>query len=380
MTITDYVQNTMDSLGFIPDDSLQIAVKYLNGLIRAHKKSVSSIIEELDTKITIKNFLKNLKDLENFHPQFNHYKFQQIRSSLDGRSRILLLGDDTTHQVYGNKIFGASYQYDHTLSTSINSIKLVDITVADTKDRVLLNDFDVYLPESFLKGLFKFRYAFRTKIQILLSMICEIVGRFKDTTISKNSIWVLVDSWYVSGKFVTVLQDLGINYVLQLKKGRKIRLFDTWMKVETYFESYKKEHYFTYKKENRKVYCKKAILDVSKIGRRKVFRFKEENVEGYRYFITNDLKLTAKTAYAYIKKRWKVETMHRELKQFFGLKYTYSGRKDYLLAHYIVSYYGWLLFQWYKWQEIEGNKNSSTEALWKEYIYQMAIKNGVPKN
>ncbi|MBD3227488.1 MAG: glycosyltransferase, partial [Candidatus Lokiarchaeota archaeon] len=88
----------------------------------------------------------------------------------------------------------------------------------------------------------------------------------------------------------------------------------TYSNYEIIFENYKKEHYFTYKKENRKIYYKEAILDVSKIGRRKVFRFKEENVEGYRYFITNDLKLTAKTAYAYIKKRWKVETMHRELK------------------------------------------------------------------
>ncbi|MBD3227619.1 MAG: hypothetical protein GF329_05465 [Candidatus Lokiarchaeota archaeon] len=88
MTISDYVQNIMDSLGFIPDDSLQIAVKYLNGLIGAHKKSVSSIIEEFDMKINIKNFLKNLKDLENFHTQLNHHKFQQIRSSLDGRSKF----------------------------------------------------------------------------------------------------------------------------------------------------------------------------------------------------------------------------------------------------------------------------------------------------
>ncbi|MHA1130385.1 MAG: transposase [Candidatus Helarchaeota archaeon] len=76
------------------------------------------------------------------------------------------------------------------------------------------------------------------------------------------------------------------------------------------------------------------------------------------------LKLTAKTAYRYLKKRWVVETMHRETKQFFGLEATYSRRADYLLAHYLCSYFGWLLFQWYKWQIVANQDCTSTEKLW----------------
>jgi len=128
--------------------------------------------------------------------------------------------------------------------------------------------------------------------------------------------------------------------VLQLKKDRRIRLFDKWFRIDKYFEKYKKWHYFTYGGKEKKVYYKKATLDVSKIGRRKIFMFKEENEKKCKYYMASDLKITAKTAYRHIKRRWSVETMHRELKQFFGLKANYSGRENYLLAHYIISYFG----------------------------------------
>jgi len=59
----------------------------------------------------------------------------------------------------------------------------------------------------------------------------------------------------------------------------------------------KKEKYFTYKETGKKVFYKEATLDVSKIGRRKVFAFKEENHNEYTYYISNKLNITAKTAF-----------------------------------------------------------------------------------
>ncbi|MHA1381727.1 MAG: transposase [Candidatus Helarchaeota archaeon] len=121
------------------------------------------------------------------------------------------------------------------------------------------------------------------------------------------------------------------------------RLFDKWFRIDKYFEKYKKWHCFTYGEEKKKVYYKEATLYVSKIGCRKIFMFKEENEKKCRDYMASDWKISAKTTYRYIKRRWSVETMHRELKQFFGLKATYFrqeklfiGTLNYLIFWLVV--------------------------------------------
>jgi len=375
MSIIDFIDFKINSLGFIPLESLNIMRCYLDGLIRGNKKSVSGIVREIYPIYSIKSFLRHLKKLKGHQKSLKHHAFQQIIPKLDRCSKIIISGDDTTHQVYGKMIYGASIQHDHALNASINSIKLVDLVVSDLKERVLFNDFNIYLPKKFIEKYKLKGFQFLTKIQLLQELILYVVENLKFTNMPKKSIWVVTDSWYVSGEFDKSLHDLGVNSVLQLKKDRKIRLFDKWFRIDEYFEKHKKWHYFTYGKEKKKVYYKEAMLGVSKIGRRKIFMFKEENEKKCRYYMASDCKITAKTTYRYIKRRWSVETMHRELKQFFGFKETYSGRKSYLLAHYITTYFGWLLFQWFKWQNSKNKEKITTEKLWQQYISEMKNRN-----
>jgi hypothetical protein len=53
------------------------------------------------------------------------------------------------------------------------------------------------------------------------------------------------------------------------------------MRVDKYFDLYKKARYFTH--EGVKVFYKQAILQVSELGRTKVFRLKEESEAKYKY-------------------------------------------------------------------------------------------------
>ncbi|MHA1360747.1 MAG: hypothetical protein ACTSRC_21705 [Candidatus Helarchaeota archaeon] len=55
-----------------------------------------------------------------------------------------------------------------------------------------------------------------------------------------------------------------------MKKDRRIRLFQTWLRMDQYFDRCKSVHYFTTPAEHKKIFYKEVILDVSKFGRRKV--------------------------------------------------------------------------------------------------------------
>lgn len=370
MILTKFTEAQIASLPILSQRSQRIVQIYLDGLIRGHKKSITGIIREFQIHFTIQFFLTVLKRLQAYSSHLKRHAALQIRSHLDRRSKFFLAGDDTSHRVYGKKIHGAGIQYDHALNAFINSIKLVDLVACDLKDRVFLNDFKIYLPEKFVATHSWRGYQFRSKIDLLSDLLISMIQTLHEAAISKKSIWVLADSWYNSGEFEQRIRDIGANSVLQVKKDRRIRLFQTWLRMDYYFARYKAAHYFTTPAAHKKVFYKEAILDVSKFGRRKVIAFKEEEEKEWRYFVVSKLKLTAKTAYRYLKKRWVVETMHRETKQFFGLEATYSGRADYLLAHYHCVYYGWLLFQWYKWQIAGDQDPPSTEDLWMQYIQE----------
>lgn len=134
------------------------------------------------------------------------------------------------------------------------------------------------------------------------------------------------------------------------------------MRVEEYFEAYKKERYFTY--EGVRVFYKEAVLEVKEIGRVKVFRLREENEEEPRYYVSNKLNMTAKTCYRYKKTRWGIEGMHRDEKQYCGLKNTCAWKKEPLLAHYTFVFFLWWLFERFR---VEQSLNISIEALWWEY-------------
>ncbi|NVM53137.1 MAG: transposase [Candidatus Helarchaeota archaeon] len=370
MELAQFLESQIDTLQFLPPRCQKIVEIYLDGLVRGHKKSVKGIIREFQLHFTTQFLLTHLKQLPAYSSPLKQHIYRQIRLKVDRRSKFFLAGDDTSHRVYGKKIYAAGIQYDHALNAFINSIKLVDLIVSDLKDRVLLNDFKVYMPKSFVATHSWQGYQFRSKIDLLSELMICMIQTMNEVAVPKKTIWVLVDSWFSSGKFEKRIRDVGANYVLQVKKDRRIRLFQTWMRIDQYFERYKSAHYFTAQPDKKKIFYKEAILDVSKFGRRKVIAFKEEQEKEWRYFVISELKLTAKTAYKYIKRRWLVETMHRETKQFFGLEATYSGRAKYLIAHYLCSYYGWLLFQWYKWQIAADQDYTSTEELWMQYIQE----------
>ena len=95
-----------------------------------------------------------------------------------------------------------------------------------------------------------------------------------------------------------------------------------------------------------------------------MFRLREESEAKYRYYVASKMNMTAKTCYRYQKSRWSIEDMHRDGKQYCGMKNTCAWEKESLLAHYAFVFFLWWLFERFR---VEQGLNVSFESLWWEY-------------
>ncbi|RMF88929.1 MAG: hypothetical protein D6733_07450 [Methanobacteriota archaeon] len=134
------------------------------------------------------------------------------------------------------------------------------------------------------------------------------------------------------------------------------------MRVDQYFERYKRERYFTC--HGVKVFYKEAVLDVKELGRLKVFRLREDGEPEPRFYVTSKLNMTARTCHRYKETRWRIEEMHRDLKQYCGLENTCAWKKEPLTAHYAFVFFLWWVFERFR---VEKGLDVSFEALWWEH-------------
>ena len=192
----------------------------------------------------------------------------------------------------------------------------------------------------------------------------------KSKKIPKKRIWVDNDAWYTSKNYCDTIRKLEHNSVCGLRCNWRIRLFGKWMRVDKYLKRYQKERYFTSKDDNIKIIYKQATLDLSKIGRRKVFCFKKEGSKKCKYYICNKLDVTPKMAYEHMQQRWSIETLHRTVKQYFGLKSCYSRKKESILGHYNLSYFLYWIFSIYRVELDKLGIKTTIEDLWHEYIVE----------
>jgi hypothetical protein len=199
---------------------------------------------------------------------------------------------------------------------------------------------------------------FRKKTELALELLKEELSTSK---VPRDRITFVTDTFYASEEILGFVRREGLKFVAGLKPKRRIRLFSTWIRVKDYFKK-KRERYFTW--EGRRIYYKQAVLHVKKLGRAMVFAFREEGSEEWRYYVTNDLKMTPRTCHEYRRRRWQIDKMHREEKQFCGLCNTCSWKVESLVPHYKFSFFLWWMFERFRLRE---GLEVSFEALWWEY-------------
>lgn len=230
---------------------------------------------------------------------------------------------------------------------------------AQRKKRAIDNDFRLYLSKDFVEK--HPEEIFKPKTELAVEIVKDRLDVYGGG-IPKNTVSLLMDASYTVEPVVAPLREKGLTYVGKLKKDRQIRLISEWMSVAEFFERHRKERYFIH--EGVKVFYKEAVLHVKTLGRVKVFRLREEGEPEPLYNVTNKLNMTAKTCYRYKKKRWSIEDMHRDQKQYCGLENTCAWKKESLIAHYSFVFFLWWMFERFR---VEQGLRVSFESLWWEY-------------
>jgi hypothetical protein len=267
-----------------------------------------------------------------------------------------IIFDDTSKVKTGKKTEYISWFHDHCLSKYFKGFQNITEVWSNGVSAVVL-DFELKIGKKKVKKSKRPRYHKGThteqrnrfskekKTQIIIKMIKRTIQRkipFK---------YVLWDSWFnnnTSYNFVFErLVPLGITLVSMLKNGSQKYKFNG--------------QYYDLKTLNKiagKWFCDRKsgikhksiiveVLDTSssrKINERRVIDkikicfFKYPNVKRWKAILTTDLRLSEIEVLKIYMRRWSIECVFKEMKQYFGYNQSHSSKYSAMIADLTIRY------------------------------------------
>jgi hypothetical protein len=211
--------------------------------------------------------------------------WHESKNYIDIQEPCLLLVDDTViDKQYSEKIDIVRYLYSGNAHDVIKGFAVTNLVWNGLENNNSLPiDFRVYVPEEDGK----------TKNDHFREMIKLAVER----GIKPEA--VIADTWYSSLNNLKMIRDLNLNWIMGLKKNRKINRDIELKDLEIPQEGLK--------------------VHLRGYGWITVYRFVAKN--GRTDYIGTNIELpTQEKILGYVKKRWNIEIYHRELKQTCGLE------------------------------------------------------------
>lgn len=144
----------------------------------------------------------------------NKIKASFINRAGDGGVVII---DDYTIEKYGKDIYGVDYYYDHSKGKSVWGLQIADCIFSGNGTYPLLSTIYVRKDRRWAKN-------FKTKIEIQMEHLTQLVN------MSLNFSYVLMDEWYFNKKLVTHIEELGKDWVAEVKTNRLVLSRGRWIK------------------------------------------------------------------------------------------------------------------------------------------------------
>jgi len=134
---------------------------------------------------------------------------------------------------------------------------------------------------------------------------------------------VIADTWYSSLSNLKTIRDLGLNWVMGLRKNRKVNRQEIL--------------------ENLNIPEEGLTVHLRGYGWITVYRFVGKN--GRTDYIGTNIKApTSQKIINYVKKRWDIEVYHRELKQTCGLERCQARTSRAQRNHILLSIKAWMRY------------------------------------
>lgn len=268
------------------------------------------------------------------------------KNQKDNDKAKMLIIDDTKKEKTGKKVDFLSWFYDHLDNTyyrgfqnvmcsyfnGFQSIPLSFHLKIGNYRRIDSDNKKEYESGSAMQSTAK--YAKKKKSQIVTQMIKQVMKRRFDFS------YVLWDSWYTYSE--------SIKFVFNRLVDKDIHLISMVKRDSRYYHykgRYLKEHQLFKeagrnwdKEEDSGIKYKSIIVDYldssgdedkenyPKLGKVKLVFVKYPNVDSYRILLSSDTELSSLEILEKYLYRWSIESMFKNLKQYFGYDQNMTGK------------------------------------------------------
>jgi hypothetical protein len=245
---------------------------------------------------------------------------------------ILMVDDTLLDKTHSKEIELVSYQYSGADHGVVPGISLVNVVWHNSKTgEALPIDFRIYAPKEDKK----------TKNDHFREMLKAAKHR------GLQPLAVIADAWYASLNNLKAIRDCGWNWVMPLRKNRKVERNQNL--------------------ENLNIPECGLRVHLRGYGWIHVFRLVDKN--GHTQYVGTNLdNPDTDTVLRHIKARWTIEAYHRELKQTCGLERCQARSSRAQRNHIASSILAWIA----QWRRCRANFVSAYQAKWN--IIQYAIK------
>ncbi|MFX0094850.1 MAG: transposase [Candidatus Hodarchaeota archaeon] len=368
LSVRSYIFNRLNTFPWASQRQAETVKNYIDQLVAGRASGRQALLRSGMTSFTDRIIQYQLKQARYYVEQFFHQSNHQI-SKIDRRKVYHLAFDDTIEERVGKKVFAAAYQYNHSQSSVVWGQTLVD--------RVLISDhlmnvaFQTYLPKNYLERADQSLTEFQTKIQMVKAMFRADVVRLRAQGLAAEKIWATLDSWFACRELTTEFRQTGVNFLQGLKKNAQSHWFGQKARLDEIFQPPAPWRWITDPQTGKKVYYQEKILNLTCHGRCKVLAIRRGKERRIRYYATNRLKMSMQRLLPRLKAHWRVETLHRDLKQYFDLRGCYSGNQTLNEIHWLTCYSTYLLFCQYQTQkQHQGIKITIPKLIhWYQYAY-----------
>ncbi len=326
----------------------------------------------------VKNHSLHLKTPINDMLNNSHYNWRNLLYRVAKRFSQLcpesnsddccLIFDDTGKEKTGRKTQNSSWFYDHSKSNYFMGFQ--NITAAWTNGRTALPiDFELKIGKKLIKHARKAkhpkgthteqrrRFAREKKTDIIIRMIKRASQRklpFK---------YMLWDSWYNCSKsFSFIFETLvpsGKVLISMLKNGtQKYKYGERFLNLkELYRRAGKWCHdpisgikYKSLEVELLDVSSAKKIEERAVIGTIKICFFKYPKVKRWKAIISTDANLSEIEVLKIYLRRWSIECIFKEIRQYFGYNQSKSSNYAAMVADLTIRYVFYIMFCYQKEQ------------------------------
>ena len=307
-----------------------------------------------------------------------------IKLSTDTKDSCLIV-DDTSKKKTGKKGEFLSWFYDHSIGTYFRGYQNITAVWCNTKSAII-TDFELKIGKKKTKHSprpkynksthteQRNRFAQETKTEIVIKMIKRALQRkipFK---------YILWDSWFnnnTSYKYIfEKLIPQGKVLISMLKNGhQKYRYGNRDFNLKELYrrsENWSLNNNTGIKSKSIIVYIldttsSKKINERTKIGKIKICFFKYPHVKRWKAILSTDLNLSEEEVLKIYLRRWSIECIFKEVKQYFGYDQSKSSKYCAMVADLTIRYmfYNMLCYKKHK------DEYASMEQLLIEFCEQL---------